>query len=47
MCLRTKAGIQPCGIARDIVNNAKKLVLSRLRECRSDAVRLEMLVGQL
>jgi hypothetical protein len=46
MCLRTKAGIQPGGIAREIVNNAKKLVISRLRECRSDAARLAVLVGQ-
>jgi hypothetical protein len=46
MCLRTKAGMQPCGIARDIVINAKKLVVARLRECRSDAARMEVLVGQ-
>ena len=46
MCLRCKAGMQPCGIARDIITNAKRLVAARLRECRSDAARMEGLVGQ-
>jgi replicative superfamily II helicase len=45
-CLRCKAGVQPSGIARDIVTHAKRLVVARLREYRSDTARMEQLVGR-
>ena len=45
-CLRCKAGMQPSGIARDIITHAKRLVVSLLRECQSDAARMEKLVGR-
>ena len=45
-CLRCKAGMQPSGIARDIIAHAKRLVVARLRECQSDAARLEKLIGR-
>lgn len=43
-CLRCKAGMQPGGIARDIIIHAKRLVVSRLRECQGDAARMQRLV---
>ncbi len=45
-CLRCKAGMQPSGIARDIISHAKRLVISSIRACHSDAARMERLVGQ-
>ena len=44
-CLRCKAGMQPAGIARDIITNANRLVISRLRECQGDAARMQLLVA--
>lgn len=45
-CLRCKAGMQPSGIARDIISHAKRLVLTSIRECQSDAARMATLVGR-